>query len=776
MFTRVARFLAKSFGLMACLTLVACGGGSPSSTPNPPSASNPAPVLQSLAPSSIAAGGDDFTLAVNGTGFIASSVVQWNGVAKPTRYVSPSQLKATISSADLGAAGPVQVTVLTPTPGGGQSSASFTVSAPAAPTLIAISPNLTPVGNADFTLTASGTNFVSSSTIMWNGSRRPTTYLNNKQLTAKISSSDISAAGNVQITVETSASAGGGISSALPMTVQYPLPSIASLSPASSAIGSGSFQLSVNGTNFVPGAIVYWNGISRATTFVSSTQLTAAILPGDTNLPQGASIPVTVDNPSPSAGISNQAQFAVLNPLPQISAVTPATGYAGVRFGITVTGTHFVPQSVVVLNGVPQQTSYASSTSLAAVVADADVGSLELAVSNPAPGGGTSNVISFDSQAAGPGVTLTLVSLDPNGDLVTSPSAVGLSSTGRYVSFGTYVRDTCLTTISGCMPSDTNAPSAGLVSSNGRYVAFQKISGNLTHVADLEFADTCLGAGAGCSPSSQILVPTTQNGSSGYPGLGSITQDGRYVTYATFSAALTPATPLVASVYDTCASAPPGCTPSSITVSASAQTVPVASADARYMVFAQAMPSPGLGYEIVLHDSCLGAAPGCVASDTVISDTSLSCTNPSISADAQYTTYSCTPPGTEGQIYFENTCAGAAGSCTPTAVQVSSGSASEFHYPFRISNGGRFVTYDIHGNSINGNDMVYVYDSCNGVASGCTPRTTPVCLNAKGAAAETCTPFGMSDDGKYILFGSSATNLVQGVTRAADYIALNPLY
>jgi hypothetical protein len=107
-----------------------------------------------LAPSSIAAGGDDFTIAVAGTGFVSSSVVQWNGVAKPTTYLSSSQLKAMVSSADLEAAGTVQVTVLTPGPGGGQSSASFTVSAPAAPTLTAISPTLATAGSADFTLSA----------------------------------------------------------------------------------------------------------------------------------------------------------------------------------------------------------------------------------------------------------------------------------------------------------------------------------------------------------------------------------------------------------------------------------------------------------------------------------------------------------------------------------------------------------------------------------------------------------------------------------------------
>lgn len=52
----------------------------------------------------------------------------------------------------------------------------------------------------------------------------------------------------------------------------------------------------------------------------------------------------------------------------------------------------------------------------------------------------------------------------------------------------------------------------------------------------------------------------------------------------------------------------------------------------------------------------------------------------------------------------------------------------------------------------------------------------PVCLNADGAVANGGCEFeGMTDDGKYILFYSVATNLTTGAT-GASYIAPNPLY
>jgi hypothetical protein len=69
-------------------------------------------------------------------------------------------------------------------------------------------------------------------------------------------------------------------------------PSIASLSPASTAAGSTSFTLTVNGANFASGAVVYFNGTAESTMFVSSNQVTAAI--PSTAVTTAATIPVYV--------------------------------------------------------------------------------------------------------------------------------------------------------------------------------------------------------------------------------------------------------------------------------------------------------------------------------------------------------------------------------------------------------------------------------------------------------------------------------------------------
>ena len=94
------------------------------------------PTVSSMSPTTAPAGGDGFTLTVNGSGFVSSSVVRWNGVTIPATFVSPTRLQANIGAANLAAAGPVNVRVLTPEPGGGTSGAlifTLTATAPVPP-------------------------------------------------------------------------------------------------------------------------------------------------------------------------------------------------------------------------------------------------------------------------------------------------------------------------------------------------------------------------------------------------------------------------------------------------------------------------------------------------------------------------------------------------------------------------------------------------------------------------------------------------------------------
>ena len=89
-----------------------------------------------------------------------------------------------------------------------------------------------------------------------------------------------------------------------------PIPVVANIQPPSAAVQSGAFTLTVNGSSFVAGASVLWNGQSRPTTFNGSTQLLAQI-PGS-DLGAAGTVTITVLNPAPGGGTSTtSATFTV---------------------------------------------------------------------------------------------------------------------------------------------------------------------------------------------------------------------------------------------------------------------------------------------------------------------------------------------------------------------------------------------------------------------------------------------------------------------------------
>jgi len=106
-----------------------------------------------------------------------------------------------------------------------------------------------------------------------------------------------------------------------PFTVNNPAPTVTDLNPVSAAAGGPAFPLTVNGTHFVGGSTVHWDGAARATTFVSSTQLTAAITASD--IATAGTINVTVVNPTPGGGTSNALPFEVaeIGPIPPTTYV-----------------------------------------------------------------------------------------------------------------------------------------------------------------------------------------------------------------------------------------------------------------------------------------------------------------------------------------------------------------------------------------------------------------------------------------------------------------------
>jgi uncharacterized repeat protein (TIGR01451 family) len=101
-------------------------------------------------------------------------------------------------------------------------------------------------------------------------------------------------------------------SSTASTSIIFPLPVLTSINPASAESGGPAFTLTLDGGNFVAGSEVRWNGTGRLTTFVSNTQLTAAITAADIATVGTAN--VTVFNPLPGGGESNAVSFTITVP------------------------------------------------------------------------------------------------------------------------------------------------------------------------------------------------------------------------------------------------------------------------------------------------------------------------------------------------------------------------------------------------------------------------------------------------------------------------------
>jgi YVTN family beta-propeller protein len=219
-------FHSRTIALLfvALIGVWGCGGGTSQSVndQSPP----PTPTITTISPNSAVAGGAAFTLTINGTNFVASSMVNFGGSAPATTFVNSTQLTAAIPAASIASTGTPAVTVTNPAPGGGTSNAiNFTVtsSASTVPTISFLSPSCVPAGeqfvdSVDNQLTVVGQNFVPGSVVRWNGSDRPTVFDENVVLTAQISASDIAAAGTAAVTVS-NPEPGGGTSNTSTFTI-----------------------------------------------------------------------------------------------------------------------------------------------------------------------------------------------------------------------------------------------------------------------------------------------------------------------------------------------------------------------------------------------------------------------------------------------------------------------------------------------------------------------------------------------------------------------------
>ncbi|HEV2222362.1 MAG TPA: hypothetical protein VGR84_05110 [Candidatus Acidoferrales bacterium] len=553
--------------------------------------------------------------------------------------------------------------------------------------------------------------------------------------------------------------------------INLPVPVVSSLSPSSVPENSVTFTLSVIGSGFAPSSTITFNNSPRQTIFLSPSQLTTIVNPGDVSTP--GTILVGVTTPAPGGGTSQTVDLnvtATASPVPSILSITPTSIPAsGAVTTITINGSNFVPTSVVTVNGANRQTNYTSGVVLTVGLQSSDIataGTLRIAVLNPPasgitpPGGGVSNII-----------LLNVVNPNPVISAVSPPVVVAGTTT------------TAAIRITG---NGFDSASQVLVNGSGRPTTF---GGATTLDAQLASGDL---AAAGTYPV-QVVNPTPGGGTSGslfFSIVPSLTGAGL---------------PELVDVAADGAQANDGADNPST-------SGPAMDATGRFVAFVSSStnlletttinppPNPLTNGEpnIFLRDTCLGVTTGCSPKEILVNvgPTGIlangASSQPAVaSSAAKIVAFSSLATdlvsgfsfdGTTSQVFAANPCAGVAAGCTPTMTLVSVGSdgvtpASGPAGQASVSPDGRFVAFtstatNLVAGATTGSSEVYLRDTCLAAGTTCTPTTILVSVAADGVTpgdGSSSQPVVESNkNGQFVAFTSTATNLVAGSGGAAE--------
>lgn len=132
----VSKFIQWSTNGMAFLITSGCCGTastqvvlvqSPTLLLTKTASASPLPLLTTLSKTSVAHGKGNFRLTVKGSGFVPGSVVTWNGKAMSASYVSGAQMTVYVPGSATASPGTATIRVKNPSPGGGASQNSLTL-------------------------------------------------------------------------------------------------------------------------------------------------------------------------------------------------------------------------------------------------------------------------------------------------------------------------------------------------------------------------------------------------------------------------------------------------------------------------------------------------------------------------------------------------------------------------------------------------------------------------------------------------------------------------
>jgi hypothetical protein len=401
-----------------------CDGAKPATSDGGTPGGSPLFDLASVTPSSVVTGSAMVTLTLDGIGFLSTSIAKLDGATLPTGYVSATRLTAMIDASITSTAATHAILVANAT--ATTSTKTFTVQNPV-PTLSALNPSQTATNGAPFTLTLTGANFNASSRVTFDGNQVVSTFVS--ATTLSITVPTLTAARNYPVFV-TNPAPGGGTSATLNLVASVVTgPTISGLAP-SPALANTVFSLTVSGSGYectAPASVVTVGSSSLSHTSCSTTQLAA-----DVPALAAGNYAVQVTNPSTN-NASNPASLSIVapNPTPALSSSSPSSACSGAGgFTLVATGTSFVSGARLFFGGAERATTFLGATQVSAAIPTSDLtsaGTYPITVSNPSPGGGTSNAVNFAVVQSHP--TPVIATLTPCGR-VANATAFTLSING----------------------------------------------------------------------------------------------------------------------------------------------------------------------------------------------------------------------------------------------------------------------------------------------------------------------------------------------------------
>ncbi len=241
-----------------------------------------------------------------------------------------------------------------------------------------VSPSEALVGSGPVPITITGTGLEADSIVQWNGiDIVPTTYNSATEVQAELPASALVTAGIIKISVKNP----DGVSNELDFSVNNPGPVLNDVLPNQVVAGDGSFNIVLDGANFISGATVLWDGTPLNTTFVNSAQLNAFV-PSYFILSEGTA-DITVLNPPPNSGTSNSLPFTIA---PRTDTWMAHSPEGGIVWKIVVD-----PQRA--------STLYAA-TDYAGVYKSVDGGQSWLAINNGINGSGVADIAVDESNSS----------------------------------------------------------------------------------------------------------------------------------------------------------------------------------------------------------------------------------------------------------------------------------------------------------------------------------------------------------------------------------------